>query len=133
MDIKETFENIKNKAKSLFENILDFYEENKSLSLIILVMFFLVILLILLLSVSFTNAKNKKNNSVVKEELYITEDILLPGKSQETDEYILSRTANENWTENEAKEWFLVPGEKEIESLSEVNDKLINDILKATP
>lgn len=133
MDIKETFENIKGKTKSLYENISDFYEENKTISLIIALIVFLLILLIFLLSFSISSANKKKKNMPVVEELVLTEDILLPGKVEQADEYILSRTSNEKWSENEAKEWFHIPGDKEIESLSIINENLVNDILKATP
>lgn len=133
MDIKEIINNIKNKTKSLFDKIIEFYEENKLISLIIIIIFVLIILLIMLLSFSISNAKAKKKNVVVKEELSLSEEVFLPGKTFHSDEYILSRTANEKWTEKEAEEWFFIPGDKEVESLSKTNETLINEILKATP
>jgi len=138
MDFKASvtniIEKIKEKAKSLYERVRIFIEENRMISLIIAILFVLILLLMILLSASIKStkaAKEKKKN--ITQPITLTEELLLPKAHPEEDNYILSRNLNEKWTSEEAEEWFNIPSEKEIENLSKTNDSIVNDILKATP
>ena len=59
----------------------------------------------------------------------IESNVPLPNAS----ESIFSRTTEEKWSQEETDKWFTVPTEKEIENLSNANDKIINSIVEAAP
>ena len=136
MDLKETFENIKEKitdlTQPLIEKLSDFYEENKKLSLIILSLTaFILILLILLIAVA--GSKKKEAPALPGSVLELTETPLVPNGPELPKDYTPSRTTKDKWTEEEAEEWFTVPAQKEIDSLSKANDIMINEIIGAAP
>ena len=131
MDFHGILESIKEKASSLFEKAREFYKENKMLSLIIstlvVLLLFCVILLIALAG------KKKEPEAVPGTILELTETPVIPSGPELPKDYTASRTVKEKWTEEEAEEWFTLPSQKEIDSLSKSNDILINEITGAAP
>lgn len=136
MDIKELFINTKETVTShlepLIEKVQEFYEENKKLSFIILGLIAVLLICIILL-ISLTSKKKKDVPAVPGTVLELTETPYIPDGPELPKDYTASRTVKDKWTEDEAKEWFTVPSQKEIDSLSKANDMLINEITGAAP
>ena len=131
MDFQGILDSIKEKASSLFEKVREFYEENKMISLIIAGLVALLLLCIILLMCI---AGKKKEPKVVQGTvLELTEPLAIPDGPELPKDYTASRTPKEKWSEEDAEEWFTVPTQKEIDSLSKANDNLINEITGAAP
>ena len=131
MDFKGIWEKIKEKLSPLFEKVREFYEENKMLSYIILGLVAVLLLCIILL---IALAGKKKEPAVVPGTvLELTEPLAVPNGPELPKDYTASRTPKDKWSEDDAEEWFTVPAQKEIDSLSKANDNLINEITGAAP
>ncbi len=135
MDIKEIFENTKetvsNFAEPLVEKVREFYEENKMLSYIIAGLISLLIICIILLCV--IAGKKKEPDLIPGTVLELTEPLAVPDGPELPKDYTASRTPKDKWSEEDVEEWFTVPSQKEIDSLSKANDNLINEITGAAP
>ena len=131
MNIKGIWENIKEKLSPLTEKIREFYENNKMLSYIIAGLVVLLILCIILL-IALTG-KKKEPATVPGTVLELTEPLVIPDGPELPKDYTASRTPKDKWSEEEAQEWFTIPSQKEIDSLSKANDNLINEITGAAP
>lgn len=130
--MKEFLEKIKDIFIDLKDKILDFYEENKKLSIIIL-SFFILILVCLILLIALSGKNKKKVQKVPEQDLVLTEPLVIPDGPELPRDYNTTRKTKENWTDEEAQVWFTVPGEKEIDALSRSNDNLVNEIIGAAP
>ncbi len=131
MDFQGIIENIKETASSIFEKAREFYEENKKLSIIILSLVALLLLcLILLIAIA---GKKKEPEVIPGTVLELTDPLVVPDGPELPKDYTSSRTPKDKWTEEDAEEWFTVPSQNEIDSLSKANDKLINEITGAAP
>ena len=131
MDIKEIWENIEEKLSPLTEKLREFYEDNKLLSYIILGLIALLFILIILLIA--INGKKKEPDIVPGTVLELTEPLVIPDGPELPKDYTVSRTPKDKWSQEEAEEWFTIPSQKEIDSLSKANDNLINEITGAAP
>ena len=131
MDFKGIWENIKEKLSPLVEKIREFYEENKMLSYIIAGLVALLLLCIIFLIA--LAGKKKEPEVIPGTVLELTETLEIPDGPELPKDYTASRTPKEKWTSDEAEEWFTVPSQKEIDSLSKANDNLINEITGAAP
>ncbi len=131
MDFKGIWEKIKEKLSPLVEKVREFYEENKMLSYIIAGLVALLLLCIILL-IALTG-KKKEPEIIPGTVLELTETLEIPDGPELPKDYTASRTPKEKWTSDEAEEWFTVPSQKEIDSLSKANDNLINEITGAAP
>ena len=131
MDFKGIWENIKEKLSPLVEKARGFYEENKMLSYIIVGLVALLFLCIILL-IALTG-KKKEPNVIPGTVLELTEPLAIPDGPDLPKEYTASRTPKDKWSQEESEEWFTVPSQKEIDSLSKANDNLINEITGAAP
>ena len=131
MDFKEIWNKIKEKLSPVVEKVREFYEENKMLSYIILGLVAVLLLCIILL---IALAGKKKEPAVVPGTvLELTEPLAVPNGPELPKDYTASRTPKDKWSEEEAEDWFTVPSQKEIDSLSKANDNLINEITGAAP
>ena len=131
MDFKGIWENIKDKLSPLVEKVREFYEENKMLSYIIAGLLALLLLCIILLIA--LAGKKKEPDEIPGTVLELTEPLAVPDGPELPKDYTASRTPKEKWSQEEAEEWFTLPGQKEIESLSKANDNLKNEITGAAP
>ena len=131
MYFKGIWENIKEKFSPLTEKLREFYEENKLLSYIIAGLIALLLLCIILLIA--LAGKKKEPVEVPGTVLELTEPLIIPDGPELPKDYTASRTPKDKWTEDEAQEWFTIPSQKEIDSLSKANDNLINEITGAAP
>jgi len=131
MDFKGIWENIKEKFSPLTEKLREFYEENKLLSYIIAGLIALLLLCIILLIA--LAGKKKEPVEVPGTVLELTEPLIIPDGPELPKDYTASRTPKDKWSEDEAQEWFTIPSQKEIDSLSKANDNLINEITGAAP
>lgn len=131
MDFKRIWENIKEKLSPLVEKARGFYEENKMLSYIIVGLVALLFLCIILL-IALTG-KKKEPEVIPGTVLELTEPLAIPDGPELPKEYTASRTPKDKWSQEESEEWFTVPSQKEIDSLSKANDNLINEITGAAP
>ena len=131
MDFKGIWENIKEKLSPLIEKVREFYEENKMLSYIIAGLLVLLLLCIILLIA--LSGKKKEPEAVPGTVLELTEPLVIPDGPELPKDYTTSRTPKDKWSEEEAEEWFTIPSQKEIDSLSKANDNLINEITGGAP
>ena len=131
MDFKGIWENIKEKLSPLIEKVREFYEENKMLSYIIAGLLALLLLCVILLIA--LSGKKKEPEAVPGTVLELTEPLVIPDGPELPKDYTTSRTPKDKWSEEEAEEWFTIPSQKEIDSLSKANDNLINEITGAAP
>ena len=131
MDFKGIWEKTKEKLSPIVEKVRNFYEENKLLSLIIAGLVALLLLcIVLLITIS---GKKKENKTIPGSVLELTEPLVVPNGPELPKDYTASRTPKDKWSEDEAEEWFTIPSQKEIDSLSKANDNLINEITGAAP
>jgi hypothetical protein len=132
MDFKGIWTNIKEKLSPLVEKLREFYEENKMLSYIIAGLVALLLICIILL-ISLSGNKKKKTEPVPGAVLELSDALVIPDGPELPKDYTASRTPKDKWSEEEAEDWFTVPAQKEIDSLSKANDNLINEITGAAP
>ena len=66
-------------------------------------------------------------------EYEITEYFYSPSSPEISDDYMYSRVPKQKWSEEEANEHITLPTEKMLDELKSANDKLIKDILEASP
>lgn len=133
MDFNEIFENAKEKVLTLVDKLIDFYEENKKLSIIALSSALLILICTLLLCISVSNNNKKKQTKIIPQKLILSEDMKIPDGPELPRNYNISRNIKDTWSKEESDEWFTVPSDKEIDALSKSNDAIINEILGATP
>lgn len=125
-------EKVKEIITSLIDKIQQFYEENKKLSLIIAGMSIIILIcIILLISVGKGNKKNL--SEVPGQTLEFTEKLNVPDGPALPRDYTVSRKTTDKWSTEEAEPYFTVPAEKEIESLANSNESMINEIIGAAP
>ena len=131
MDFKDFFEKIKNAFISLYQKAVDYCRENKKQAIIIgsLVLLILVLLILLL---AFSSRKPKKLPYAEKE-LELSETPLIPKGPEIQEDYSLSRTPKDKWSEEEADTWFTIPSSNDIDSLKKTNDGIISEVLGAAP
>ena len=94
----------------------------------------LVAVLLLCIILLIALAGKKKEPAVVPGTvLELTEPLAVPNGPELPKDYTASRTPKDKWSEDDAEEWFTLPSQKEIDSLSKANDNLINEITGAAP
>lgn len=125
-------ESIKDFISSLSDKVTSFYEENKKIFFIILGLI-LVILICLILLVATSEKDKKKQKDLPGSNLQLTESLIIPNGPELPRDYNISRKTKDKWTEEEAEPWFTVPTEKEINSLSNSNENMVNEIIGAAP
>jgi len=133
MDIKSVFSNVKQKIISLFEKIVSYYRNNQKQAVIISVLICMIILLLIILCASLSSSGKKSKNKSSEAAIILSEKPLIPSSPEIQESYSLSRKTKDKWTTEEADEWFTVPGQKDIDSLSKMNENLVFDIIEAAP
>ena len=130
MDFKGFIENLKEKIVSLYELVRDYCQENKRNAILFASLGVSVILLIILL---LCIPHSKKQKAASPKEIVLTEDLLIPDGPELHRDYNISRQTKDKWTDEQAEEWFTIPGQKDIESLEKANDNIIIEITGAAP
>ena len=123
--IKKVFSSVKNK-------ITELYFDNKKVFFLLAGLFFVIFLCIILL-IFIPKDKKESQNVYVENHLELSEKPLIPNGPELPKDYTFSRKEKEKWTEEEAQVWFTEPSQKDIDSLSKSNDKMINEITGAAP
>lgn len=131
MGFKDFFEKIKNVFISLYQKVVDYCRENKKQAIIIgsLILLILILLICLLASAP----KKSKNLPYVEKELELSESPLVPKGPEFQEDYSISRTPKDKWSEEEADKWFTIPSSNDINSLGKTNDGIISEVLGAAP
>lgn len=117
--------------KNFFEKSKDYAKENPVKLVIIGGSLLIIILLIILLILVSVNGK--KNKIQPETEIILTEPQIIPNGPEVQQDYVISRTAKDKWSEEEVDDWFTVPTLKDVENLGKSNDKTITDILGNAP
>ena len=73
-------------------------------------------------------AEIKKEN-----ELVLDQKLLAPKGPVVPDEYSLSRITSDKWSSEEIEKWWTVPGDEDVQEISDANDRLVNGIIGAAP
>ena len=133
MDFSEIFENIKDKFSEIKDAVLDWIDENRKLAIIIAALILLILICLLLLAATTSSSKKKKTETANTNELIINEQLLIPNGPELPRDYTLSRQTKEKWSDEDVEPWFTIPSEKEINALSQSNENMINEIIKAAP
>ena len=92
-----------------------------------------IIFLCIVLLIFIPKEKKESQNSTIQNHLELSEKLLIPNGPELPKDYTFSRKTKEKWTEEEAQVWFTEPSQKDIDSLSKSNDKMINEITGAAP
>lgn len=129
MDLKEFFDNLKEKIISLYDRVKSFCVENKTISIVIGALIFVIIICIILLTCS---VGQKKETEEI-EPIVLTQPLVTPEGPVLPKDYNITRKTDKSWNETEVSEWFTVPSEKEVEALSKSNDNMVNEIIGAAP
>jgi uncharacterized membrane-anchored protein len=139
MDFGSIVETVRDKIteliNSLSEKLSELMETNKKLVFLIAGLTVAVLIcLILLVGIALSGSDKKKDTKAIPEAIVLeVEEPVIPDGPKLPKDYNISRPAKDKWTDEEAEEWFTVPGENEVESLSFSNDKIVKDILEAAP
>lgn len=128
MKFSNFIENFKEKLHSLKETIINFYKENKKITLIIAVLFCAILISIIIL-INYP----KKEKNIEEQNIVLTEELIIPRGSELPKDYNINRKNKENWNKQDSEKWFTIPTEKEIEDLSKSNDKMIEEIIGVAP
>ena len=134
--MNELLQNIIEKIKKVFSSVknknVDLFFENKKVFFLLAGLFFVIIFCIILL-ICLPKEKKASDGSTVENHLELSEKPLIPNGPELPKDYTFSRKTKEKWTEEEAQVWFTEPSQKDIDSLSKSNDKMINEIIGAAP
>lgn len=128
MKFSNFIENFKEKLHSLKETIINFYKENKKITLIITVLFCAILISIIIL-INYP----KKEKNIEEQNIVLTEELIIPKGPELPKDYNINRKNKENWNKQDSEKWFTIPTEKEIEDLSKSNDKMIEEIIGVAP
>lgn len=134
--MNEIVQNVIEKVKTVFSSvknkIVELYFDNKKVFFLLLSLCFIIFLCIVLL-IFIPKEKKESQNSAIQNHLELSEKLLIPNGPELPKNYTFSRKTKEKWTEQEAQVWFTEPSQKDIDSLSKSNDKMINEITGAAP
>ena len=134
--MNEIVQNLIEKVKTVFSSvknkIIELYFDNKKVFFLLLSLCFIIFLCIVLL-IFIPKEKKESQNSTIQNHLELSEKLLIPNGPELPKDYTFSRKTKEKWTEQEAQVWFTEPSQKDIDSLSKSNDKMINEITGAAP
>ncbi len=138
MDFASIIEGLRDKITglidSLSEKLSELMETNKKLVFLFAGLIFAVLLCLILLVIALSKSdKEKDTKSIPQTEILEVEEAVIPDGPKLPKDYNISRPAKDKWSDEEAEEWFTIPGENEVESLSFSNDKIVKDILEAAP
>ncbi len=115
------------------EKIQNFLQENAKKTIIICVVLILMVFGAII-ALCAGNSKTDKNQKTVEEQkLVINQPLLVPSAPSVPDGYITTRKTEKRWSQKEVEKWFTLPDESEVEKLGDSNDKIINDIIGASP
>lgn len=131
MQIRELLDSIKEKTSLLAQKIKEYYELNKVISLVIVSLVFVIFICIILLTCSIKKDRNKEVET--KDEIVLTQTPVIPQNPSLSKDYNIARKTEREWSEEEIEEWFTIPSQKEIDSLSRTNENIINEITGAAP
>ncbi|MDY5918171.1 MAG: hypothetical protein SPJ55_07165 [Treponema sp.] len=130
--VQNAIEKVKTVFSSVKNKIIELYFDNKKVFFLLLSLCFIIFLCIVLL-IFIPKEKKESQNSTVQNHLELSEKLLIPNGPELPKDYTFSRKTKEKWTEQEAQVWFTEPSQKDIDSLSKSNDKMINEITGAAP
>jgi len=116
--------------KGFFEKLADYCRENKRNAILFSCLAVSILLLIILLAAL---PHNKKNKKIEEKEIVLTEEALIPDGSEIHRDYSISRQTKDKWEDEQIEEWFVTPGQKDIDSLEKANDSIVSEIIGAAP
>ena len=120
------------KIRDLSDNavnwVADLWETNRTLLLAGCALIICIpLILIVVIGMGKSESDTVVNGVTIDDYIYLPEE---PGLGKD---YILSRNTQSEWSEEEARKWFVEPDGKMMDDIRAVNDKLINDLLEAVP
>ena len=112
-------------------HLRDAYEKNHTLFIGVLALLLVIILFSTVLMLA--RPKDKNTGTAVTINPDITQPFVLPEVPSMNEDYYLSRPKNEVWDEEEAEKWFTIPDNAMMQQLEHDNNRLINNLLEASP
>lgn len=131
MSFKDFFEKVKNVFISLYQKVVDYCRDNKKQAIIIGSLILLILILLVCLLVF--SSKKPAKLPYAEKDLELTESPLVPKGPEVQEDYSISRTPKDKWSEEEADKWFTIPSSNDINSLGKTNDGIISEVLGAAP
>lgn len=107
------------------------YEKNRTLFISVLALVLVIILFSTVLILF--RPKTTKDGALVTINPDITQPFVLPKEPSMNEEYYLSRPKNRVWDEEEAEKWFTIPDSAMMNQLENDNNRLIKNLLEASP
>ena len=119
MDFASIIEGLRDKITglidSLSEKLSELMETNKKLVFLFAGLIFAVLLCLILLVIALSKSdKEKDTKSIPQTEILEVEEAVIPDGPKLPKDYNISRPAKDKWTDEEAEEWFTIPGENEV-------------------
>ena len=130
--VQNAIEKVKTVFSSVKNKIIELYFDNKKVFFLLVSLCFIIFLCIVLL-IFIPKEKKESQNSTIQNHLELSEKLLIPNGPELPKDYTFSRKTKEKWTEQEAQVKFTEQSQKDIDSLSKSNDKMINEITGAAP
>ncbi len=133
--IKDLLEKIKTIFSIIKDKIISLYIENKKMFYIFAALIFFILFCVFLLIFIPKNKQkeSKQDTSYSQERSELSEKPFIPNGPELPKDYTYSRQTKEKWEKEDAEPWFTIPSQKDIDSLSKSNEKMINEIIGAAP
>lgn len=120
-------------VNDIVDNVRDFYREKKVLAILITILVSLFFLALIIFVVQAAKPAKPETPAEIELPLEPDQKILYPEGPSIPDGYALTREPKDKWTEEDAEEFFTMPDKQQLDKLESDNDKLVNEILGATP
>ena len=118
-------------------SIKDFSKAHSKIIVAILgiLLFFILSAMILLVVQALKGSKNKAPYKATEPITSFNpeDDFLQPQNTSLTEDYYFSRSTEENWSNEEAKDWFTPPDDMTMNELRKANDALVDQIVGVAP
>lgn len=112
------------------ESVLGFIRRKPILAIItaIIIFFFIVALAVL-----FIQSSKPKQKSYEKQDIVLDSVPLMPNGPEIEKEYYPSRTTQNKWADEDARQWLTEPGQEMTKELERSNNNIIKGITGAAP
>lgn len=112
-------------------HLRDTYENNRVLFIGVLALVLVIILFSTILILVRPQKTAISEHRVINPD--ITQSFILPKEPVMTEDYYLSRPKTDVWSKEEAEKWFTIPDRTMLNQLETDNNRMIKNLLEASP